>query len=120
MTEQLTGDGVCKGGGVAVNGANVMPVSAPSVMPAPVAVTTFPLHQQQPTLVDPNLLQQYSGNTYIHSFIPCTTHLSSTPSLHQSLMLTHHNHHYHRDIYTSLFTKMVAHKKKIQTYKQAV
>jgi len=56
------------GSGVTVNGggvANVTSVSTPSVMPAPVAVTTFPLQQQQPSIIDPSLLQQYSGNTFI-------------------------------------------------------
>jgi len=40
-------------------------------MPAPLAVTTFPVHhqhqQQQPVLVDPGLLQQYSGNSFSHT-----------------------------------------------------
>ena len=53
------------GSGVAVNGggANVTSAGTTSVIPAPVAVTTFPAqHQQQPTLIDPSLLQHYSGN----------------------------------------------------------
>jgi len=58
-----------QGGGVAVNnvsaaGANVTSSCTTSVMQAPLAVTTFPVHhQQQPTLVDHHaVLQQYSGN----------------------------------------------------------
>jgi len=68
---------VCEGGSgsgsasVAVNGGggggNATSVSTPSIMPAPVAVTTFPVNQQQqPTLIDPSLLQQYSGKTSIN------------------------------------------------------
>ena len=60
------------GSGVVVNGgsvaANVTSVSTPpTVLPAPVAVTTFPVQQQQPSFIDPSLLQQYSGNTFTHS-----------------------------------------------------
>jgi len=74
---------VCEAGGgsgVAVNCTGVTSVSTPSVIPAPVAaVTTFPVQQQQqqPSLIDPGLLQQYSGNTLIHSFI----HLDTQSSL---------------------------------------
>lgn len=58
------------GGAVAVNGCSVSSASVttvttpptPTVIPAPIAVTTFPV-QQQPALIDPSLLHQYPGNT---------------------------------------------------------
>ena len=60
------------GSGVAVNGTSVTSVSSP----APVAaVTTFPVHQQQPSLIDPGLLTQYSGNMLIHSVTHLVNHL---------------------------------------------
>jgi len=60
--EKLARDGVCddEAGG----GANVTSASTSSVLQAaPLAITTFPVQhqQQQPTIIEPALLQQCSG-----------------------------------------------------------